>query len=63
MNQSYQSKSNTVTVLEHIETEIYMLYFSAIKEVHFSDTSAQSVEDKLKRVIFHDRKHEKQGKA
>ena len=30
-NQSHQSKSNIVTALEHIVTEIYMLYFSAIK--------------------------------
>ena len=30
-------------------------------EVHFSDTSTQSVEDKLKRVIIHDLKHGKQG--
>ena len=30
-------------------------------EVHFSDTSTQSVEDKLKRVILHDLKHGKQG--
>ena len=26
-------------------------------EVHFSDTSTQSVEDKLKRVILHDLEH------
>ena len=32
-------------------------------EVHFSDTSTQSVEDKLKRVILHDLEHGKQGKA
>ena len=31
-------------------------------EVHFSATSTQSVEDKLKRVILHDLKHGKQGK-
>ena len=31
-------------------------------EVHFSDTSNQSVEDKLKRVIFHDLEHGEQGK-
>ena len=30
-------------------------------EVHFSDKSTQSVEDKLKRVILHDLKHGKQG--
>ncbi len=30
-------------------------------EVHFSDTSTQSVEDKLKRVILHDLEHGKQG--
>ena len=30
-------------------------------EVHFSDSSTQSVEDKLKRVILHDLKHGKQG--
>jgi len=29
-------------------------------EVHFSATSTQSVEDKLKRVILHDLEHEKQ---
>ena len=32
-------------------------------EVHFSATSTQSVEDKLKRVIFHDLEHGKQGNA
>ena len=30
-------------------------------EVHFSATSTQSVEDKLKRVILHDLEHGKQG--
>ena len=32
-------------------------------KVHFSDTSTQSVKDKLKRVIFHDLDYEKQGKS
>ncbi len=32
-------------------------------EIHFSDTSTQSVEDKLKRVILHDLEHGKQGKS
>ncbi len=32
-------------------------------EVHFSDKSTQSVEDKLKRVILHDLKHGKQEKV
>ncbi|MCM1045817.1 MAG: transposon-encoded TnpW family protein, partial [Candidatus Gastranaerophilales bacterium] len=32
-------------------------------EVHFSDKSTQSVEDKLKRVILHDLEHEKQGRT
>ena len=32
-------------------------------EVQFSDTSTQSVEDKLKRVILHDLEHGKQGKT
>ncbi len=31
-------------------------------EVHFSDTSTQSVEDKLKRVILHDLEYRKQGR-
>ena len=31
-------------------------------EVHFSSTSTQSVEDKLKRVILHDLEHGKQGR-
>ena len=31
-------------------------------EVHFSVTSTQSVEDKLKHVILHDLEHGKQGK-
>ena len=31
-------------------------------EVHFSDTSTQSVEDKLRRVILHDLEHGKQGR-
>ena len=32
-------------------------------EVHFSDTSTQSVEDKLKRVILHELKHGKRDKT
>lgn len=32
-------------------------------EIHFSDTSTQSVEDKLRRVILHDLEHGKQGKT
>ncbi len=32
-------------------------------EVHFSAGSTQSVEDKLKHVIFHDLEHRKQGKT
>ena len=32
-------------------------------EAHFSDTSTQSVEDRLKRVILHDLEHGKQGKT
>ena len=32
-------------------------------EVHFSETSTQSIEDKLKRVILHDLEHGKQGKS
>ena len=32
-------------------------------EVHFSDTSTQSVEDKLKRVILHDLEHGIQGNS
>ena len=32
-------------------------------EVHFSDTSTQSVEDKVKRVILHDLEHGKQVKT
>ena len=31
-------------------------------EVHFSNTSTQSVEDKLKRVILHDLEHGKQAR-
>ncbi len=31
-------------------------------EVHFSDTSTQSVKDKLKRAILHDLGHGKQGR-
>ena len=30
-------------------------------EVHFSNTSNQNVEDKLKRVILHDLEHGKRG--
>ena len=30
-------------------------------EVHFSDTSAQSVEDRMKHVILHDLEHGKRG--
>ena len=32
-------------------------------EVHFSDTSTQSVEDRIRRVILHDLEHGKQGKT
>ena len=32
-------------------------------EAHFSSTSTQSIEDKLKRVILHDLEHGKQGKS
>lgn len=32
-------------------------------EIHFSNTSNQRVEDKLKRVILHDLEHGKQGKT
>ena len=32
-------------------------------KVHFSATSTQSVEDKLKRVILHGLEHGKQGKT
>ena len=32
-------------------------------EVHFSDTSTQSVKDKLKCVILHDLKYGKRGKT
>ncbi len=31
-------------------------------ELHFSETSTQSVEDKLKRAILHDLQHEKKNK-
>lgn len=31
-------------------------------EIHFSDTSNQSVKDKLRRVILYDLEHGKQGK-
>ena len=33
-----------------------------LTEIHFSDTSTQSVEDKLKRVILHDLGYGKQGR-
>ncbi len=46
----------TPPCLQHqIEKTRYLI------EVHFSDTSAQSVEDRLKRVILHDLEHGKQG--
>ncbi len=32
-------------------------------EVHFSETSTQSIEDKLKRVILHDLEQGKSGKS
>ena len=32
-------------------------------EIHFSATSNQNVENKLKRVILHDLEHGKQGKS
>ena len=32
-------------------------------EIHFSDTSNQSVEGKLRRVILHDIEHGKQGNS
>jgi len=34
-----------------------------VVEVHFSDTSTQSVADKLKRVILHDLEHGKQSRS
>lgn len=46
----------TPPCLQHqIEKTRYLI------EVHFSDTSAQSVEDRLKRVILHDLEHGKRG--
>lgn len=37
-NHSYQSKSNVGAALEHIGTEIYMLYFFVIKEEQWATT-------------------------
>ncbi len=34
-----------------------------VVKVHFSDTSTQSVEDKLKRVILHDLEYGKQSRS
>ena len=43
----------TPCLQQKIDTTRYLV------EVHFSDTSTQSVEDKLKRVILHDLEHGK----
>lgn len=49
---------HTLPCLQHqIEKTRYLI------EVHFSDTSTQSVEDRLKRVIPHDLEREKQGNS
>ena len=46
----------TPPCLQHqIEKTRYLI------EIHFSDTSAQNVEDRMKRVILHDLEHGKRG--
>ena len=53
-NIQINTAGQTPPCLQHqIEKTRYVI------EVHFSDTSAQSVEDKLKRVILHDLEHGK----
>ena len=47
----------TICLQKKIDKTTYLV------EVHFSDTSTQSVEDKLKRVILHDLEHGKQGNS
>ncbi len=55
-NIQINTAGQTPPCLQHqIEKTRYVI------EVHFSDTSAQSVEDKLKRVILHDLEHGKRG--
>ena len=59
MNDKHSDKTTgrlTPCLRKKIDKKIYLV------EVHFSDTSPQSVEDKLKRVILHDLEHGKQSK-
>ncbi len=46
----------TPCLQKKIDKTIYLV------EVHFSETSTQNVEDKLKRVILHDLEHGKQDR-
>lgn len=46
----------TICLQKKIDKTTYLV------EVYFSDTSTQSVEDKLKRVILHDLEHGKQSR-
>ncbi len=47
----------TLCLQKKIDKTTYLI------EVHFSSTSTQSVEDKLRRVILHDLEYGKQGKS
>ena len=55
--QTYTTGRLTPCLQKKIDKTTYLV------EIHFSDTSTQSVEDKLKRVILHDLEHGKQGKS
>ena len=59
MSDNIQSNTTgrlTPCLQKKIDKTIYLF------EVHFSTTSTQSVEDKLKRVILHYLEHRKQGR-
>ncbi len=58
MSDNIQTKTTgrLTPCLQRIDETTYLV------EVHFSATSTQSIKDKLKRVIFHDIEHGKQGK-
>ena len=56
MGTSSRKSENPGCLQKKIDKTTYLV------EVHFSATSTQSVEEKLKRVILHDLQHGKQGR-
>ena len=58
---SDNSQTNTGQISSCLQQKIDKTRY--LVEVHFSYTSNQSVEDKLKHVILHDLEHGKQGRT